>query len=89
MYKRKKMERYLRVNLLGRGPRLVKKNYRNAVKQRLRNTDVGFYSKNKFEKLVHLVGFIVRIYHDAQSSECRIHSFSTSALQIFPECQVC
>ena len=26
---------------------------------------VEFYSKNKFEKLVHLVGFIIRIYHDA------------------------
>jgi len=24
---------------------------------------VDFYSKNKFEKLVHLVGFIIRIYH--------------------------
>jgi len=24
---------------------------------------VEFYSKNKFEKLVHLVGFIIRIYH--------------------------
>jgi hypothetical protein len=33
---------------------------------------VEFYSKNKFEKLVHLVGFIVRIYHDALSSECQI-----------------
>ena len=31
-----------------------------------------FYSKNKFEKLVHLVGFIIRIYHDARSSECQI-----------------
>jgi len=31
-----------------------------------------FYSKNKFEKLVHLVGFIIRIYHDAQSCECQI-----------------
>jgi hypothetical protein len=30
---------------------------------------VEFYSKNKFEKLVHLVGFIIRIYHDAWSSE--------------------
>jgi len=30
---------------------------------------VGFYSKNKFEKLVHLVGFIVGIYHDARSPE--------------------
>jgi hypothetical protein len=27
--------------------------------------------KNKFERLVHLVGFIIRIYHDAQSSECQ------------------
>ena len=27
------------------------------------------YSKNEFEKLVHLVGFIIRIYHDARSSE--------------------
>jgi len=25
---------------------------------------VEFYSKNKFEKLMHLVGFIIRIYHD-------------------------
>ena len=25
----------------------------------------GVYSRNKFEKLVHLVGFIIRIYHDA------------------------
>jgi len=30
---------------------------------------VEFYSKNKFEKLVHLVGFIIRIYHDAWSPE--------------------
>jgi len=27
---------------------------------------VEFYSKNKFEKLVSLVGFIIRIYHDAR-----------------------
>jgi len=33
---------------------------------------VEFYSKNKFEKLVHLVGFIIRIYHDARFSECQI-----------------
>jgi len=31
-----------------------------------------FYSKNKSEKLVHLVGFIIRIYHDARSLECQI-----------------
>jgi len=31
-----------------------------------------FYLKNKFEKLVHLVGFIIRIYHDAWSLEPHI-----------------
>ena len=30
---------------------------------------VESYPKNKFEKLLHLVGFIVRIYHDARSPE--------------------
>jgi len=30
---------------------------------------VEFYSKNKFEKLVHLFGFVIIIYHDAQSPE--------------------
>ena len=38
---------------------------------------VESYSKNKFEKLLHLVGFIIRIYHDARSSECQ-----ESALEI-------
>jgi len=33
---------------------------------------VEFYSKNKFDKLVHLVGFIIRIYHDARSPERQI-----------------
>jgi len=33
---------------------------------------VEFYSKNKFEKLVHIVGFITRIYHDVLSPECQI-----------------
>jgi hypothetical protein len=33
---------------------------------------VEFYSKNKFEKLVQLVGFIIRIYHDARSPERKI-----------------
>ena len=36
---------------------------------------VEFYSKNKFEKLVHLVGFIIRIYHDARSPEPQILYF--------------
>ena len=33
---------------------------------------VEFYSKNKFEKLVHLVGFNIQIYHDAQSLERQV-----------------
>jgi len=37
----KKLERYLRVNLLGPGPRLIKRIYRAAVSQRLRNTGLG------------------------------------------------
>jgi len=31
---------------------------------------VEFHSKNRFRKLVHLIGFVIRIYHDARSSEC-------------------
>ena len=34
--------------------------------------NVEFYSKNKSEKLLHLVGFIIRIYHDARSPERQI-----------------
>jgi hypothetical protein len=30
-----------------------------------------FYSKNKFEKLERLVGFVIRIYHDVQSVGCQ------------------
>jgi len=41
--------------------KLLKMGQRNCPKH------VEFYSKNKFEKLVHLVGFIIRIYDDAQS----------------------
>jgi len=33
---------------------------------------VEFQSKNKFEKLVYLVAFITRIYHDVQSPERQI-----------------
>jgi len=35
-------------------------------------SDVEFYSKNKFEKLVHLVVFIIKIHHDARSPERQI-----------------
>jgi len=37
---------------------------------------VEFYSKNKFEKLVRLVCFVIRIYHDARSSECEYRAYS-------------
>jgi len=33
-------------------------------------------SKNKFEKLVHLVGFIIRIFHDTRSPERQITRYS-------------
>ena len=36
---------------------------------------VEFYSQNKFEKLVHVVGFIIRIYHDAWPPEPENHVF--------------
>ena len=39
---------------------------------------VEFYSKNKFEELMHLVGFIIRIYHDARSPESRKKKLSYS-----------
>jgi len=49
---------------------------------------VEFYFKNEFEKLVHLVGFITRIYHDARSAESQgrvflsVLSTETSAHEI-------
>jgi len=33
---------------------------------------VEFFSKNKFEKLVYLFGFIITIYHDARSPERQV-----------------
>ena len=44
---------------------------------------VEFYSKNKFEKLVHLVGFIIRIYHDAPSPERQIFQLFILFLCLF------
>jgi len=37
---------------------------------------VEVYSKNKFENFVHLVGFIIRICHDARSREPLIRTIS-------------
>ena len=41
---------------------------------------VEFHSKNKFEKLVYLVGFIIRIYHHVQSPKRQIHYLKNSFL---------
>jgi len=45
---------------------------------------VEFYSKNKFEKLLYLVGFIIRIYHVALSSECHILKIVSVRLSLLP-----
>ena len=46
--------------------------YYDARKHKIKNTEL--YSKNKFEKLVYLVGFIIRIFQDARSPEFQIHA---------------
>jgi len=49
-----------------------------------------FHSKNKFEKLVHLAGFNIQIYHDARSHECQnptcLLNIWTSGVQLFSHC---
>ena len=52
----------------------------------LKSRNVEFDSKNKFEKLVHLVGSIIRIYQDARSPERQIrytHFPSTIFVTVF------
>ena len=54
---------------------------------------VEFYSKNKFEKLVHLVGFIITIYHDARSPNVRFSQFVCSGSPVlegsgYTECKI-
>jgi len=44
------------------------------------------FSKNKFEKLVHLVGFIIRIYHGALSSERKRQCEVWSVCVLIPFC---
>ena len=51
--------------------------YRLAVSKPVCPKHVEFYSKNKFKKLMHLVGFIIRIYYDARSPERQISLEST------------
>ena len=49
---------------------------------------VEIYSKNKFEKLVHLVCFIVRIYHDARSPERQNSIPPVTSLHEFSPCKL-
>ena len=46
-----------------------------------------FYSKNKFDKLVHLFGFIVRMYHDGRSPERAGLGLGRSVLILLADCQ--
>jgi hypothetical protein len=48
-----------------------------------------FYSKNKFEKWMHLFGFIIRIYHNARSPECQIHLMSQRQWQNYNNTCTC
>jgi len=49
----------------------------------------SFISKNKFEKLVHLVVFIIRIYRDARSPEHEINYFSKVCILLAFLTRVC
>jgi len=42
---------------------------------------VEFYSKNKFQKLAHQFGFIIRVYHDARSPERQVSVIRPSSGQ--------
>jgi len=44
---------------------------------------VEFHSKNKLEKLVHMVGFIIRICHDARSHERKIWKITYIYIYIY------
>ena len=44
--------------------------------QRNRPKHVEFYSKNKFEKLVHLVGFIIRMHSNRAEGISTLYSKS-------------
>jgi len=44
---------------------------------------VEFYSKNKFEKLVQLAGFIVRIYHEARSPEHQTQMHTSTMCPVY------
>ena len=45
---------------------------------------VEFYCKNNLEKLMHLFGFIIKIYHDTRYSECQIQNFHAFEMWYLP-----
>ena len=49
---------------------------------------VEFYSKNEFGKLVDLIGFIVRVYHDARSLEHQMRGCIQPKVPILVLCQI-
>ena len=62
---------------IGGNPRLQYKTPDDGQRNCLKHAE--FYSKNKFEKLVHLVGFVIRITYSSTLSVA-----STTQLQIRP-----
>ena len=50
--------------------------------QRNCTKNVEFYPKNKFEKLLYLVSFIIRVYHDAQSTERQMWRYTVLKHQL-------
>ena len=62
---------------------LITKKKKEMLKNQTPN--VEFYSKNKFEKFLHLVGFITRSYHDSRSPERQICLFSVCILLAIAE----
>jgi hypothetical protein len=65
MYELKKLEKYLRVNLLGTGPSSYKKIiYRATVSQSLRNTDieVSYYSLHLRSTEIILIDLVMGRY---------------------------
>jgi len=75
----KKFERYLQVNLLGLGPRLIKKRiYRATVSQRLRNTDLHHLLPEQTKFLIIIDGSLyiqisVQIPHSTSNYRQHFH----------------
>jgi len=79
------MERYLRANLLGPGPRRTKKRiYRAAVSQRLRNTAVDSQSvlTGEGRLLFHFIVLYGRKWLSITCLECRVDLYCSVVCRI-------